>query len=178
MSRFLSPLRRFLSREAGTATVEFVIAVPLVLSLLFMSIDFGAVMLRQVFLDRAVDIAVREVRLGNVASNGLATLRSLICERTILIGNCESSLTVELRPINTNSWSGLNTPVECINRSENINPTLTFNPSAGNQDLMLVRVCASADPFLTITGLVLGMGTATGGDLQVVAIGAFTNEPV
>ena len=178
MSRLLSAIRRFSRHDSGTATVEFVIAVPLVLSILFASIDFGAVMLRQVFLDRAVDMAMREVRLGNVPSNGLSTLRGMICDRTLLIGDCDSSLTVELRPINTSTWSGLDTPVECINRSANIVPVLAFNPSAGNQDLMLVRVCASADPFLSITGMVMGLGSANGGDLLLVSIGAFTNEPV
>lgn len=171
-------LLRFWLRNTGTATVEFVIALPLVLAMLFSSVDFGAVMLRQVFLDRAVDLAVREVRLGNVPSSGIDSLRALICQRTVLISDCTSSLTIELRPIDTNTWAGLDTPVQCINRSANIAPTLTFNPSAGNQDLMLVRVCASVDPFLRITGLVMGLGTETGGDLRLVSIGAFTNEPV
>lgn len=178
MTRFLDLIRRFAQRDAGTATIEFVIAVPLVLGLLFSSIDFGAVMLRQVFLDRSVDMAVRNVRLGNVPSNGLSTLRQSICAGTILIANCETSLTVELRPVDTNTWAGLNTPVRCINRSANITPTLTFNPSAGNQDLMLVRVCASADPFITLTGYILGLNFASNGDYLIVSIGAFTNEPV
>ena len=178
MNRLSRKLVLFRLREAGTATVEFVIALPIVLSILFSSIDFGAVMLRQVFLDRAVDLAVREVRLGNVPTNGMATLRSLICQRTVLINDCEAGLAIELRPIDTTTWAGLNDPVNCINRSAAINPTLTFNPSAGNQDLMLVRVCASVDPFLSITGMVLGLGNETGGDLRLVAISAFTNEPV
>jgi Flp pilus assembly protein TadG len=177
MTRFFLHLQRFCLRDAGTATVEFVIAVPLVLFLLFSSIDFGVVMLRQVFLDRAVDIAVREVRLGNVPSNGVDTLRNLICQRTVLINNCSASLTIELRPIDTTTWAGLDAPAECINRSANITPVVTFNPSAGNQDLMLVRVCASVDPFLTVTGIVLGMGNETGGDLRLLSISAFSNEP-
>lgn len=178
MTRFVQALRRFCVRDAGTATVEFVIAVPLVLSILFMSVDFGAVMVRQVYLDRAVDIAMREVRLGNVPSNGIDTLRTIICQRSVLLNNCEASVTIELRPIDTATWAGLNTPVQCINRSANITPTVTFNPSAGNQDLMLVRVCASVDPFLSITGMVMGLGNETGGDLNLVSIGAFSNEPV
>lgn len=178
MIRVLMLLKQFRLREAGSATIEFVIALPFVLAVLYTSIDFGAVMIRQVFLDRAVDIAVREVRLGNVPSNGHDALRDMICERTVLIGNCAAGLTIELKPIDTTTWAGLNDPVTCINRAQPMNPTLTFNPSAGNQDLMLVRVCASVDPFLSITGMVLGLGNETGGDLRLVAISAFTNEPV
>lgn len=175
-------IRRMLSRfrrsEWGSASVEFVIALPFVLAILFSSIDFGAVMLRQVFLDRAVNMAVREVMLGRIPSNGINTLRANICAGTLLISNCTTSLTIELKPINTNSWSGLNDPARCINRSANINPTLTFNPSAGNQDLMLVRVCAAVDPFIGLTGLVLGLNQTTWGDYLLVSVGAFTNEPV
>lgn len=178
MNRLFHALRRFSLREAGTATIEFVIALPIVLALLFSSVDFGAVMLRQVFLDRAVDISVRDVLLGTIPSNGIGTLRRNICARTVLIANCEASITIELRPIDTNTWAGLNSPAQCINRSANIAPTLTFNPSAGNQDLMLVRVCASVDPFITWTGMILGLNQNANGDYLLVSMGAFTNEPV
>lgn len=177
MSRLWNALRSFTLRDAGNATVEFVIAVPIVLSILFSSIDHGAIMLRQVFLDRATDIAVREVLLGNVSTNGLPQLRRMICDGTILIPDCENSLTIELRPINTNTWAGLNDPALCIDRSANITPTLTFNPSAGNQDLMLVRVCAAARPFIDATALVMGLNKGSSGDYLIVSTGAFTNEP-
>ena len=177
MSRLTRHLVLFRLREAGSATVEFVIALPFVLAILFSSIDFGAVMLRQVFLDRAIDIAVREVRLGNIPTGGIASLRSQICQRTLLISDCEAGLAIELRPINTNTWAGVHDPVTCINRSANINPTLAFNPSAGNPDMMLVKVCASIDPFLTVTGLVFGLGNDVDGDIRLVSIGAFMNEP-
>jgi hypothetical protein len=178
MTRFMRKLKRFGLREAGTATVEFVIALPFVLAVLYTSVDFGSVMIRQVFLDRAVDMAVREVRLGNVPSNGHDMLRDLICERTVLLGNCAAGLTIELKPIDTATWAGLSDPITCIDRAQPIQPSLTFNPSAGNQHLMLVRVCASVDPFLSITGMVLGLGNDTGGDLRLIAQSAFTNEPV
>ena len=56
MTRFLPFLRRFARSDRGTATVEFVIGVPLILAFLFSAIDYGTVMLRQVFLDRSVDM--------------------------------------------------------------------------------------------------------------------------
>ena len=45
MTRVRRLIRRFCRKETGTATIEFVVALPLVLSILFSSIDFGAVML-------------------------------------------------------------------------------------------------------------------------------------
>lgn len=170
-------LRRFTRQDHGSATVEFVIVVPLVLSLLFSAIDFGVVMLRQVFLDRSVDIAVRQVRLGNVPANGFAAFRTMICANTFMIANCEANIAIEMRPIDTVTWANLTTPAQCNNRAEDIAPVLQFNPGTGRQELMLIRVCIVADPFLSITGIVLGMPLDASGGYNVVAHAAFANEP-
>ncbi|WP_323036559.1 TadE/TadG family type IV pilus assembly protein [Pararhodobacter sp.] len=175
---FLRRLARFLHRDQGTATVEFVIAVPLVLAFLFSSIDFGVVMLRQVFLDRSVDMAVRQVRLGNVPSGGFDAFKQMICDDTFLIPNCMSSISVEMRPIDTATWAGLDTPAQCINREQNIAPSLQFNPGNGGQELMLIRVCIVADPFLEMTGMVLGMRLDASGGYHIVSHAAFANEPI
>lgn len=167
---------RFVRSDIGAATVEFVILVPLVLMMLFSSIDFGAVMLRQIFLDRAVDMAAREVRLGQM-TGGFVGFRDRICARTILLSNCQGTIAIEMRPIDTDTWAGLNAPARCINRSEDIAPQLTFNPGAGAQELMLIRVCISADPFISLTGMVMGMQQMETGGYALVARSAWVNEP-
>ncbi|MCC5999926.1 MAG: pilus assembly protein [Pararhodobacter sp.] len=167
----------FWRRENGSSTVEFVLVLPLVLGLLLSSIDFGVVMLRQVFLDRAVDMAVRDVRLGRIRSTGLAEFRSSICNNVHLLPNCESTLTIDLRPVDTTTFAGLDEPVRCVDRAQEINPVLTFDPARGRQELMMIRVCVVADPFLRATGLVLGMATDASGGYAIVSRSAFANEP-
>lgn len=171
-----SLMQRFRNSQAGSATIEFVIAVPIVLAFLFTSIDYGVVMLRQVFLDRSVDIAVRQVRLGNVPPNGLASLREQICAGTILTPNCVANTTIEMRPVNMATMGGLNDPAMCVNREEEITPVVDFNPG-GSNDLMLMRVCVAVDPFLRITGIVHGMSELATGGYALVARAAFANEP-
>ena len=170
-------LRRFARGERGSATVEFAIVVPLVLTLFLSSVDFGVVMLRQVFLDRAVDIAVRDIRLGRVSNNGHDQLRDAICDRTHMLPNCRRDIAIELRPIDTESFAGLDGPAQCVDRAEDINPVLEFNPARGQQELMLIRVCVVSDPFLRVTGMVLGMSLDDSGGYNVVARSAFANEP-
>jgi hypothetical protein len=170
-------LIRFLRHDIGSASVEFVLAVPVVLAILFSSIDFGAVMLRQVFLDRAVDMAAREVRLGQISVGGFNTFRNRICARTILIPNCTANISIEMRPVDTDTWAGLNTPAQCVNRTDDISPMLDFNPGAGRQELMLIRVCIAADPFIRLTGLVLGMSQDESGIYNIVSRAAWVNEP-
>ena len=168
---------RFARSQSGTATMEFVIMVPLVLGFLFSAIDYGVVMIRQVFLDRAVDIAVRQVRLGNVAATSFAGFRTQICSNTFLISDCENSIAIELRPIDTVTWAGLDEPAQCVNREENISPVLAFTPSSGAQVLMLIRVCVVADPFIDMTGMILGMPEDASGGFFLVSNAAFANEP-
>lgn len=177
MTRFIHALRRFGRADRGTATLEFVIAVPLILAFLFSSIDYGVVMIRQVFLDRAVDIAVRQVRLGAIRNNGFATFRTLICQNTFLLDQCEDNIAIELRPIDTTTWAGLDTPAQCVNRAADIDPVLAFSPSAGSQELMLIRVCVVTDPFIDMTGMVLGMPRDASGGFFLVSHAAFANEP-
>lgn len=178
MKRFLLPrsLRRFWQREQASATVEFVIAVPLVLSLLLSSVDFGVVMLRQVFLDRSVDMAVRLIRLG--AINDYTVFRTAICDNTFLIADCASAISINMRPVDTTTWNGLNDPVACVNRAEEIAPAIVFNPGASTQELMMLRICVVADPFISLTGLVLGMPTDASGGYFHVSRATFVNEPV
>lgn len=169
-------IRRFFTREDGTSMVEFVLTLPIVLAFLFTGVDFGALMLRQVFLDRSVDMAVREIRLGRITGNGLDEFRQLVCAGTILIPNCAAATAIELRPIDTQTWTGLNDPAQCVNRAEDIAPVLAFNPGA-RQDLMLIRVCAVVDPFIGLTGLVLGLPRDASGGYALVSRAAFANEP-
>ena len=177
MSRPSTLFHRFARADVGSASIEFVIAVPLILSFLFSAIDYGVVMLRQVFLDRSVDIAVRQVRLGNVASSGFAAFRTQVCENTFMIANCEDSIAIELRPIDTATWTGLDTPAQCVNRAADLAPVLAFSPSPGSQQLMLIRVCVVADPFIEMTGMILGLDRDASGAYQLVSNAAFANEP-
>lgn len=170
-------LLQFLRRDPGSASVEFVLAVPVVFAILFSSIDFGAVMLRQVFLDRAVDMAAREVRLGQISVAGFNDFRDRICARTILVQNCTANISIEMRPVDTLTWAGLDEPAQCRNRAQDISPLLMFVPGLGQQELMLIRVCIAADPFIRMTGLVLGMSQDDSGIYNMVARAVWVNEP-
>ena len=80
-------------------------------------------------------------------------------------------------PVDTATWANLTTPAQCYNRVQDIAPTLQFTPGSGQQELMLIRVCIVADPFLQITGLVLGMPQDASGGYNIVSHAAFANEP-
>jgi Flp pilus assembly protein TadG len=60
-------LRRLLAREDGTATVEFVVLFPVFMLVLVNAVEASVVMSRVAMLDRALDLAVRELRIGTAA---------------------------------------------------------------------------------------------------------------
>ncbi len=173
---FQALTRRWRS-EDGAVTVEFVIVFPFVLSLMLMSIDAGITQLRQTFLHRAVDLAVREVRLGRV--NESEAMSALICARTSMLPSCLQNITVEMQVIDTQTFAGLDQPTFCVDREENITPAVDFNPGSRGevQDLMLVRVCVAADPFVRLTGVLTQMALNDQGQYVITSNAVFVNEP-
>ncbi|CUX80293.1 MAG: Tad secretion system minor pilin component TadE [Roseibaca calidilacus] len=179
MSIALKSLRNWAFRQDGAVTAEFVIAVPFILSLFFASVDVGISMLRQVMLDRAMDLAVREVRLGRVPSDGSVTMAQLICARTALLPDCINNITVEMQPVDTQDFTGLTPAVQCVNRELDLTPAVTFNVGAGAnaQELMLIRTCVAAEPLIRMTGFFTSMPINSEGQYVVVSRGVFVNEP-
>lgn len=175
LSSLQSALARRWRADDGAVTVEFVIIFPFVLGLLLMSVDAGITQLRQVFLHRAVDIAIREVRLGRVSESD--SMADLICARTAMLPRCRQRIAVEMQPIDTTTFVGLDEPNQCVDRETEITPAVTFNPGAGEQELMLIRVCVIADPFVRVTGYVSALPINADGDYVLVSNSVFVNEP-
>lgn len=179
LSAITHALWRFRRNDAGAATVEFVILFPLVLTMMLGAIDLGITMLRQVMLDRAVDMTVRDVRLGKIGTNGSDRMSDLICSNAMLLPNCNSNITVEMMPVNTSDFTGLDGPFPCIDDQQEITASVTFNPGAGGaeQELMLLRICVIAEPFLRVTGLFSGLDINPDGKLVLTSRSVFVNEP-
>lgn len=169
-------LSRLFRREDGSATVEFVIIFPLMFSIFLASIDAGFTMIRQAMLDRAVDIAIRQVRIGNIRNDGSDRLSDLICANSILLPNCTANIAVEMQRIQPGSTAGLDAPFRCIRAEDEVRPALSFTTGAQN-DLMIVRVCVSSNPLIRMTGYLTAMPINAQGNYQLTARAVFVNEP-
>lgn len=176
MSRFLHLLRRFGARQDGVASVEFVIYLPLVLVVFMSTFESGLLMARSVMLERAVDISMRELRLGRITNPTHDTLRDHICDNAPIFTDCQNVLLLELRPVSTATWQPLGTDVTCVDRDEVIQPVTEFNPGVPN-DMMIVRACTVFDPIFPGAGLGLKLTKDATGGYQLFASSAFVNEP-
>ena len=167
---------RFRRSQVGAASVEFVIMVWVFLAIFMASFESGLLMTRFVLLERALDLTVRDLRLGNIENPDHESVRAIICSRTVMFDDCNDILMLELQPVSTTTWSPLNNTVECVNRAAEINPVDQFSTGTGDE-MMLVRACAVFDPIFPGTGIGLRLPKVTGGGYAVVATSAFVNEP-
>lgn len=176
MTRLARRLLRAFRREDGGASVEFVLVLPLLLTTMLMAFEGGLMLARQAMLDRALDIATRDLRLGSWQNPTHDHLKDRICDNTVILRDCRANLLLELQPINTANWAMPSDPVACVDRDEDIQPVTAFVPGAGNQ-LILVRACYVVDPVFPTTRLGLQLPLDASGGFQMRSFSSFVNEP-
>ncbi len=172
--RFL--LRAFLRKEDGVVAVEFVIIFPIVFFMFIWATELGLLMTKQVMMEHAVDTSMRELRLGRMQNPSSDALKTEICSRASVIKNCQDTLMIELQPVSTTNWNMPATPVSCTDRSQPLQPVVTFSPGAQNQ-IMLMRACVLVEPIFPGVGLGAGLNKDPQGGYAMVAASAFVNEP-
>ncbi len=170
-------LRRGWRAEAGTATVEFVLVFPMIMMVFFSTFEGATYATRKAMLERALDITVRGLRLGDFVNPTNDTLKASICSLTAgVIPDCLNVVMLQLQPVSTTTWALPDPGATCVNRKENIQPVTTIQQGTSDE-MMIVRACAIVDPVFPNTGVGLSMTKAAGGGYAVVATSAFVNEP-
>lgn len=168
------PLRRFWRSTRASSTVEFVIVFPLFIYMLCLMAESGTLMLRQVMLDRALDITVRQLRIRTWDTPTQAILKSSICSNAWAT-NCSSNLMLELTPI-PQGTALPSASATCVDRNATVQPVTTFDGGTQNE-MMLVRACLLFDPLFPSYGLGLQLAKNSNGAYALVATSAFVNEP-
>ncbi len=175
--RLLDRLREWSRREDGTATLDFVILVPVFVSLFVSSFEVSIFTIRQMMLDRALDLVVRDLRLGTWTNVTSDTLKAQICERTIgLLPDCSNQLMIEMVPISSATWDTPDPNATCVDRDAEVQPAVAFNPGTENQ-MVIIRACSMVDPFFPGTGLALSLEANVGDGFPIIATSGFVNEP-
>lgn len=176
MPRLRSLFRPFRKDERGLASVEFALFFPLYLSMFFWAAELGILTIKSVMLDHALDVSMRELRLGLMEDPTQDSLKESICARARIIGNCEDQMMIELQAVSTVTFALPQTPVTCVNNDEEIQPVVTFAPGR-QQELMLVRACIVL-PVL-FPNLIFGRQffRDSSGGIGIASISSFVNEP-
>jgi hypothetical protein len=178
---FCDFLRRFRDNEDGVVTVEFVIVFPVFMTFFLMTYESGMISLRHFALERAVDVAVRDVRIGAIANPTRNNLRARICAAAQLLPDCENQLQLEMIRRDPRNWVDVPGQVQCIDRGASVQPVVTFT-NGGNNELIFLRACIRLDPVLptSLLGRTIveaNTSSAAGGSYALVATTAFVVEP-
>ncbi|XHY17826.1 hypothetical protein SuNHUV7_26260 (plasmid) [Pseudoseohaeicola sp. NH-UV-7] len=177
MFRFL---RRFRKDEGGQLAIEFVIMVPLLFTVFLTSVELGIYSMRQMWLDRGLDMTVRLVRLNTGQVPDHDDLKDMICERAGFIPDCATSLKLEMRRVDPRNFVALSQTADCHDKSQPVLPENAPTYITGQEhDLMVLRACVTFDPLFPTTGLGFDFAQSANGagQAQMTAMSAFVQEP-
>ena len=175
MLRTIRPALRFWRDRRGASAVEFALVAPMLLAVLFGTIEAGWTMVQTIMLDRALDTTVRALRIGALPNPTQESVRATICDRAMVLVNCDATLALEFIPI-VNAASYPADSERCIDRSGALNPVLRFNTGTRSQTVF-VRACFVVDPLTPGLGLGLALPKDATGAYRIIAKSGFINEP-
>lgn len=180
--RFLDDLKRACREEDGAATLEFVIVFPFFIAIVLSMFESGWLMTKYMMLDRGVDMAMRDLKLGNLGTSPTEEeLKARICGYSEIFSNCTEELFLELRDI-TDPALDASFPhgqADCYDRSPDVDvqPKMEIDNSGQREQIVFVRACLLIDPVLPGIGLGAWLPQADSGGHQMVSSGVFMNEP-
>ena len=170
-------LRRFARDEDGQMLVEFALAIPLIFTIFLTSIELGIYSMRQMFLDRGLDMAVREIRLGTGENITHDEVKDSICAFSGFLPDCSATLRLEMRPVDPRNFAnGFNASADCVDVSQPIEPLQQF-VHGNNHELMILRACYMFLPVFPQTGLGYEFAKDGSGRSFMYAMSAFVQEP-
>lgn len=176
--RLKTLLTRFRREEKGQMLIEFALVIPLVFTIFLTSVEMGIYSMRQMFLDRGLDEAVRQIRLNTSTNYTHVQVKDMICTFAGFIDNCDSQLQLEMRPVDLRAFQTLSWDADCTDASQPIQPVRNF-VNGGQHEMMLMRACYKFEPVFATSGL--GYEMAKNGDgagmAKMLSISAFVQEP-
>ncbi|WP_164661027.1 TadE/TadG family type IV pilus assembly protein [Tropicibacter sp. Alg240-R139] len=176
IKRMVKRFRRFSDDERGNATVEFALLFPLLMVAMLSGIELAFVTLKHAMLERAVDMTVRDIRLGTGVNFQHDDLKTTICERATFIKSCDANMRLEMIQVDPRSPLDIDGDPDCTDRTEEVKPVRSFVSGASN-DLMILRACAKIDPLFPTSGLGKQLADNAEGQYALVATTVFVQEP-
>lgn len=165
----LRRVRVFFRSDEAAVTAEFVIGFSVLFTMFLLMLELFFLMVRVTSLQNALDITVRDVRLGLVVNPTVTSLEADICDQMLLPEDCKTSLTLEFTKIDLTTFAMPDQTEPCSRRSADVmagRVSETYATGTENE-LMAVRACMVVD---TLTPLMSDM-------FRIYARAAFVNEP-
>ncbi|EIE53103.1 hypothetical protein AL036_06330 [Salipiger aestuarii] len=188
----LNALRRFRDSEEGTAVVSVALWAPFMVSIALSTVEMGALTMRQVSLERALDKTIREVKLETGRTWTHAQMKTDICDRATVLTNCDHLLHLEMLSVDMRDYVAPNPQAECTDTvklltSENsdgieipLSDRLTAQRNFENgqaHQTMVLRACYKYKPISPLSYFGGAIPKDEKGFTAVVSTGLFVHEP-
>lgn len=170
-------LRRFRRDEDGSALViEFAIFVPLLFGVFLMAVEMGIYSMRQMYLDRGLDLAVRYIRLHTSEQFTHDDIKDMVCNNAGWLEDCDETLRLEMVAINPRQFAQFDQSADCVDTSLPVQPVRGFTLGRQNETMML-RACIRFKPVYPTSGLGMAFEKDGSGRARMVSSAAFVQEP-
>lgn len=180
MKRYMTKLKdacaAFRREEDGNMTVDFVLALPTAFLFAAATFEIGMIGLRDVMLERAVDVVVRDVRTGQIPNPTHDMLRNRICQEAAIIPNCQAEMKLEMIRNDIRNYAVIDSQPDCIDRAATGTPLVNF-VNGDNNELMIIRACTLFDPILPTAAVGAQVPKKSEGAYALVATSSFVLEP-
>lgn len=170
-------LGRFARGQQGSATIEFVLLFPVVMYPFMMAMEMGFIQIRQAMIERGMDIAVRELRLGDPTLADPDNLKARVCAEILVVPNCADDLLLAMTSVAVVDFAETAGDIECVDRTEEANPDIDDHDLGATNEMMLLEFCVLHDPIFPSFGLGKILPKEPGGGFALTASTFFVNEP-
>ena len=166
----------FLRDDRGTATIDFVLWFSLMMVVLLASLELAVINLRHSMLDRAVDLATREIRLSTGDIPSYDETLAMVCNEARIAANCTQNLRLEMVQVDPRDTSKIPYDTDCQNAEEQPRPVRNFEPGQDN-DMMMLKACFKYKPILPTAALAKSLEKDEQGYARLTVTSAFVQEP-
>jgi hypothetical protein len=171
----LSGLRRFCASEDGNAVAAFALWLPLFVAIIVSAVEVGTITVRHTQLERGLDQAVRDLKIGVTAPTHDA-LKARICARTTVLPGCTETLHLEMIPLDMRNLQAPPETADCADVSQTVTPQRGYTNGSSGQ-LMFLRACYKFRPLTPAATLNTRLAKDDQGYTAIVSTSAFVFEP-
>ncbi|MEL6476604.1 MAG: TadE/TadG family type IV pilus assembly protein [Pseudomonadota bacterium] len=179
----LENLRRFAAEQSGMASLEFAVFFPAFCVILFMMAEASVFQARAILLDRGVDTAMRDLRIGAIPDPTHEKIKNRICDNAYLIErSCLNGLRIEFITIDAQTGTFDRPQPTCRDLpAEALNPVQFSVDPGEREEITFVSVCLVIAPIFprALMGEILKFQSPLSDDTRyaLIAQSAFMNEP-
>lgn len=172
LTRARAGLRGFGRDQSGSASMHYVLMLPVVFGLFVLTMDSGIATIRASLLERAVDMTARSIRSGAIANPTLANIRTDLCSQLTVFPNCATTLKVKIVAVPRATFAVPAPPATCADLGAAIAPVRTL--AVGQQNgIAVLRACVQITS-LTPVALLPGRPGSYGVHAETVIAGSAT----